>query len=43
MSARAISDKFPGIKLDIGGPGAHADRADERIRRLKELCGQVIC
>ena len=42
-SARSIADKLPGIKLDIGGPGAYADRADERIRSLKELCRQTIC
>ena len=39
---KVLQGKFPGIKIDIGSPGAHAERADERIRRVKELCRQVV-
>ena len=39
---KVLQGKFPGIKIDIGSPAGHAERADERIRRIKELCRQII-
>ena len=39
---KILIDRFPGVKIDIGAPNGHAERADERIRRVKKICKQVI-
>jgi hypothetical protein len=40
---KSMKDKFPGIMINIGGAGDHVDRADIRIRRLKDTTRCVAC